>query len=290
MMTRFGALLCAAACLLPASLSAQARTMTIYVSVVDRNGKPAMGLTPSDFTIREDNVAREVLSVAPASEPLTVALLVDDSQAISNQTQMVREGAERFIKALAGKADIALITFGDRPTIVADYTPDQKRLLDAVGHIFPRPGAGAYFMDAILDVCKGFEKRKPARPVIAALMLENDHEFSNASYQQVLDQLDASGAALHVIAVGQPAAPSTDEIRNRNVVLSQGTEDTGGRRDQVLAQTAIPGAMAALADELTHQYVVTYARPDTLIPPTHVHVAVTRPGLTARARTQAPGQ
>jgi hypothetical protein len=46
--------------------------------------------------------------------------------------------------------------------------------------------------------------------------------------------------------------------------------------------------MRQLAAELANQYVVTYARPETLIPPEKVSVTVTRPGLTVRARTQAP--
>jgi VWFA-related protein len=276
----------------PSHLLAQAKPTSVYVSVVDGKGAPVTtALTPADFSVREDGVAREVLSVEPATDPLTVALLIDDTQAIGGgYTQMIREGAQRFIKALAGKGDIALITFGDRPTIVVDYTPEQKRLLDATARIFPRPGAGAYFMDAVLEICQGFRARKPERPVIAALMLENDHEFSNTFYKQVLDALDETGAALHVIAVGTPAAPSTDEIRNRNQVLSMGTSQSGGRRDQVLAETAIPGAMAELGDELAHQYKVTYARPDTLIPPGKIDISVTRPGLKARARTKAPGK
>ena len=44
--------------------------------------------------------------------------------------------------------------------------------------------------------------------------------------------------------------------------------------------------MKQLAAELLHQYVVTYARPDTLIPPEKIEVTVTKPGLTARARTR----
>jgi hypothetical protein len=181
-----------------------------------------------------------------------------------------------------------VITFGDRPTIVQDYTKDQKRLLDVVSRIFPQSGAGAYFDDAILDISRGFEKRNPARPVIAALLVEDPHEFSNRYYQQVLDELAKSGATLHVLALGQPSGSQTDELRNRNQVLALGTERTGGRREQLLAATAIPRAFTQLANELANQYVVTYARPETLIPPEKVSVSVTRPGVTVRARTQAP--
>lgn len=288
MKRRLSVLVIAAVCAAPAASFAQTKQVSVYASVLDASGRPVQGLTASDFKVREDNVAREVLSAAPATERLTIALLIDNTQAASGATQMIRDGARDFIKALEGKAEIAIITFGDRPTIAQDYTTDQKRLLDAAGRLFPQPGAGAYFDDAVLEVSRGLEKRNPPRPVIAALLVEDPHEFSNRFYQQVLDQLAKSGAALHVLALGQPSGSQTDELRNRNQVLALGTERTGGRRDQLLAATAIPGAMKQLADELANQYVVTYARPETLIPPEKVSVSVARPGVTVRARTQAP--
>ena len=41
-----------------------------------------------------------------------------------------------------------------------------------------------------------------------------------------------------------------------------------------------------LADELLNQYVVTYGRPESLIPPEKLEVRVKKPGLTARSRTR----
>lgn len=278
----------AAVCVWSPVVYGQAKPVSVYASVLDGNGHPVAGLTAADFKVREDNVAREVLSVKPATERLTVALLLDNSQAASGATQMIRSGARDFVTALAGKAEIAVITYGDRPTIVQDYTTDQQRLLDAVDHFFPQSGAGAYFGDAVYEVSRGLEKRDAPRPVIAALLVEDQHEFSNRYYQQVLDELATSGAALDVLALGQPSAAQTDELRSRDQVLALGTDRTGGRRDQLLAASSIPGAMKQLAEELANQYVVTYARPDTLIPPEKLSVTVTRPGVTVRARTVAP--
>jgi hypothetical protein len=279
------ALCCALA--VPASAGAQAKQTDIYVSVVDSKGDPATGLAAGDFRVREDGTVREVLKAGPATERLTVALLVDDSQAASPALQMIREAVDAFITSLDGKAEIALVSLGERPTIVVDYTTDQKKLREGAKRTFPRSGAGAYLMDAIVDVSRGFKKRETKRPpVIAVLMMENAVEFSNRHYDNVLAELSKGGGALHVVALGQPGGSLSDEIRNRDQVIAIGTERTGGRRDNVLALTAAESKMKQLAQELLNQHVVTYARPETLIPPEKIEVTVDKPGLTARARTR----
>jgi hypothetical protein len=79
-------------------------------------------------------------------------------------------------------------------------------------------------------------------------------------------------------------------MRNRNMVIAEGTARTGGRREQVLADSGLPGEMRELAEELLNQYVVTYSRPETLIPPERIEVTATKPGATVRAPTRVRGR
>ena len=69
----------------PPAHASDGRTRDIYVSVVDSKGVAVTGLTAADFTVREDGVSREVLRAVPATEPLDVVLLVDDSQAATQR-------------------------------------------------------------------------------------------------------------------------------------------------------------------------------------------------------------
>jgi hypothetical protein len=87
-----------------------------------------------------------------------------------------------------------------------------------------------------------------------------------------------------------PSSSMTDETRNLNALVAEGTKRSGGRRDQVLAISGIPDALSRVAGELLSQYVVTYGRPDKLIPPEKLQVTVSRPGVTVRARTRVPGR
>ena len=271
----------------PRASTSGARTRDVYATAIDSKGASVPGLTASDFAVREDRVAREVLKVGPATEPLQVALLIDDSQAATSMLQPLREGITDFIDALQGKAEIALITFGERPTTLVEYTNSAEQLKRGVGRVFPKSGAGPYLLDAIVDASRGLEKRKAARPVIVAVTVEGI-EFSNAHFESVLQALERSGATLYALAIGSPADSQNDEMRNRNMVLAEGPDRTGGRREQVLAESGLPGKLRQVAEGLLNQYVVTYGRPETLIPPQRIEVTSTRPGVTVRARTRLP--
>jgi hypothetical protein len=81
------------------------------------------------------------------------------------------------------------------------------------------------------------------------------------------------------------ASNETEEVRTRNRVIDVGTRTTGGRRDTLLAESSVEGAMSSLARELLAQYRVVYSRPDTLIPPEKLSIRATRPGVTVRSKT-----
>jgi VWFA-related protein len=270
--------------------ASDARTAQIYVSVLDSKGAAVPGLTVKDFTVREDGAAREVLKAEPATESMEIMLLVDDSQAATTAIPHLRDGLSRFVTRMQGKAKIGLVTVGERPTSVVEYTDDPAALKKGITRIFARPGSGAYLLDAIREVTRGMQKRETkARRAIIALTTEGV-EFSSLQHDRVLADLRASGATFHVLAIGSPADSTSDEMRNRNLVLSEGTKETGGRRDQLLTPMAISDRLDQVAGELLNQYLVTYGRPDRLIPPEKIAVATTRTDLTVRARTRVIGK
>jgi VWFA-related protein len=270
--------------------ASERRTREVYASVLDGSGKPVTGLTAADFVVREEGVIREVLKAGPATDGLAIALTVDDSQASTQLMQFIRDGLTAFVKRLDGKAQIALSAFGERPTPLVEYTDSAAPLQKGVQRLFAKNGGGAYFLEAMVELSRGIERREAPRKAIVALLAENGPEFSNLYSARVMDALKRSGATLHVLAIGRPSANDTDELRNRNTVIADGTSLTGGRRDQVLAESGLTDRMLQLADELTNQYVVSYSRPESLIPPEKIDVSVTKPGLTVRAPRRVSGQ
>jgi hypothetical protein len=265
--------------------SAQALQRSIYASVLNKEGAPVPELGPSDFVVREDNLAREVLRVEPATAPMQIALLVDNSARSSNNIRDIREATNEFIKGVTGnglKNQLAVIAVAERPTVMVDYATDQAKLLSGAGRLFTQTGSGAYLLDGIFETTQGFKKREASRPVVVAIST-NGPELSTRYHDQIIMALHGVGASFHVVMVGPPPTDViSSEGRERALTLSQGTDETGGRYDNVLAASALSDRLKQVANELTHQYLVTYARPQTLIPPEHVAITGKNPNFVVR--------
>lgn len=277
-----GILLAGLALTTPAHVRAQAQQRVIYASALNQDSAPVSGLGTADFVVREDKLAREVLAVAPSSDPMEIALLVDNSAASDPFVRDLREATSAFIDTIAAdptgaRHQISVITVGERPTIDTDYTLNLEQARKGTQRIFPMSDSGSYVLDGIIETSKRIKKRESSHPVIVAVMTAGP-ELSDRPYQAVLEPLKDSGAALHVVVVGRPLAGNHD----RDMVVDTGTRDTGGRYETVLTGTGLTPRLKQLAVELTHQYKVTYAHPQSLIPPDRVTVSGAKPGLTIR--------
>jgi hypothetical protein len=271
---------------------AQPRERVAYVSVVEaKTLAPVRDAGPEAIAIHEDGARREILRVTPASSPMPVALIVDNSQAAAATIPDLRKALAAFVNTIGGIGPVAIFTVADRPTILQEYTTSSKELLDATSRLFHAPSSGATLLDTISDVARGLAKREADRAAIVVVTGENV-EFSNLHYRDVLERLAESGAMMYAVVLANPAgSTATDEARNRATVLDRGPRESGGLRIDVLTSMSFESRLTVFAEMLKSQYRVTYARPDSLIPPEKIQISAAKPGLEAYgapARGQGP--
>src|SRR6187401_1052107 len=268
--------------LLSVAVFAQANERVLYVSAWDQKTRaPITGLGIDAFSVQEDGTRREVLRVTPASSPMPIAILVDNSQAARNHIAEIRRALTSFVRAVDNLGPISIIGIADRPTILTDYSTDLKQIDAGIGKVFAMPGSGATLLDAIVEVSKGLARREEDRVAMVMLTTENV-EFSTRHYQDVLEELRKGGAQMHAVILNTPAGTSlSDEARNRASVLDRGPRESGGTRTDVLASQAFQTKMLELAGILKSQHRVVYARPESLIPPDKIEVSATKPGAEA---------
>ena len=280
----------ALALLLSVAVFAQANERVLYVNAWNKDTRaPVTGLGPSDFAIEEDGRRREILRVTPATSPMPIAILVDNTQASQNRVSETRNAITAFTKELQGVGPIAIVGVADRPTILADYSTNPKQIEDGIGKIFAMSGSGATMLDAIVEVSKGLARREEDRMTIVALTADNI-EFSTRHYSDVLEELGKGGAMFHAVILNTPAGNRlNDETRNLASVMDRGPREHGGTRVDVLSSQAFEPKMKELALILKNQYRVVYARPQTLIPPSKIEVSSTKAGVEANG-SPARGQ
>lgn len=261
------------------SLLAQTRERTLFVSALDKDGKPVEGLGPDAFVVREDGNRREVLRVSRATEPIDVALLVDNSTAAEDEIVYMRNALSAFVARMAPKGQVAVVTLADRPTIRVDYTSDAPRLTQSVGSLFSQPNSGMTLLDAITEVAKGLAKRETPRAVIVPVFTDGT-EFTNTYHRDVVSALRGARAALHMVSIGQFYYREEHGTRERSFLLDLGPTESGGQRISLLTAMGLAPALERLATELLSQYKVVYSRPQSLIAPEKVSVSSARPELT----------
>jgi VWFA-related protein len=275
-MTRLLTLVFAALLIAPTvKARAQGEDRVIYTSVVTNDGEPVLDLSIKDFIVREDGQSREILSVARDNDPLQIALLVDNSAVMRNQLSDLRRALTAFVDATREGVQIALITLAERPTIAVGYTADHAALHKGIDKLFAF-AAGNYLLDGIAETSQGLAKRTMWRSVIVVIT-GTGPELSYRQYTEVLRFFREGGAALHVLNLGAMSGNA-----GREIVLSRGTAQTGGRYETIFSATGLPVKARQLAMEVSNQYRVTFARPERLVPPKTTEVAVKRADLKSR--------
>ena len=266
----------------------------VYIAATDEKGAPAADVTPQEVTVKEDGASRTVLDVHPATEPMQVVLLIDDSGPGINE---IREGVASFVRIVQDTAVVAIITTAKQNTVLVDFTSDRGALMNAINRLTSRTTTGGYLLDAIQESARTLVRREARRPVIVVLALEGT-EYSNVSAAHVLEDVRRSGAIVHVVSVGKPRMKTMtswsqrptdsihealDETLTRSSVFAESTRRSGGRLEQVGQATGIPTRLSEIAYELRDQLVVTYARPQSGKPPEKIEIAVKRRGVKVRA-------
>ena len=282
----------------PVSASSQSVERIVYASVLDRAGRPVTEVAAKDLTVRENNIDRDVRLVSRAIEPFDIAVLVDTSQDAEPFISDFRQGLLDFFRAMSDRHEIALIGFGQRPSILVDYTRDTRRLEAGVARISAQAGSGAYFMDSIIETSRSLRARERSRREVVVITSEG-RELSDRNSGDVFGEVQRSGIILEAFVVvgkrgvrpafeaGTPeralsAAIPDQPAHERAAALAEGIKGTGGRREDPVTAQALGAKLRELAARLNNQYRVIYEGPPRLTAPASIEIVTTRPDLRVR--------
>ncbi len=255
-----------------------AELRTIVVSISDDKGRPIQGLTADEVALIENGVARDVAELTLDARPLTLALLVDSSEAVGSAYRLnVVEAVLRFLSSLPPGTRYTVWTTGDRPTRILELTDTPGAAAMPLKRSYPT--GGSTMLDALVEAARDLRKLEGQRSAVVAVA-GSGIEFSNRSRERIVEEAQGGGTVFSVVQFEEGDAPF-ESRQSYDYVFSALTRKTGGLREFVLSSMGIEVALKKVASDLAAQYRLRYATlPE--IKERKLEVQVARQGARAR--------
>ena len=230
--------------------------VVLNITVTDKAGQYVPGLKLSDFTVFEDGTAVPVDSISGFSlheSPFASVVLIDTSGSMESRLSLARSAAIRFLDRLRVDDVAAVYKFDFKVERVQEFS--NSRDLAPMAYGLNARGMTA-LNDAILNGAKALAERPEKRKAIVVLSDGLD-TYSQASSEKALETALAVGATIYAVDMS-----STDYRHARGqqtaAVLKHFAERTGGRFVSTPGGPMLREAFANIADELGHQYTLSY--------------------------------
>jgi hypothetical protein len=249
-------------------------TRTVYFGATDSKGASITDLTAADITVKEGGKDRAVATLAAATGPLDMYVLVDD-----RGTGAYQGAVGQFLQTMVGHGKFAIAVMNPQPIKVADFIDDVEGLRAALGRLGQRGKVQTdtdQIIQAVSGAAKELQSRKSARPVIVVMTATGETALADR-VDSTLNDLKFSGASLNVVYY------TGVELGK---LLGDGPKQSGGVSVMAGSGTAIGPAVARIMDNLLHQYAVTYTLPEGVKPSDRFAIATTRKGVTLIAPTR----
>jgi len=258
--------------------------VVLNVTVTDKAGQYVKGLKASDFKVYEDGVEVKQNMIASFSlqeSPYAAVVLLDSSGSMEARFSLARSAAIRFLDGLRPEDVAAVYRFDSKVERVQEFSGGRD--LAPTAYAIRAKGMTT-LNDAIVEASKTLADRTEVRKAIVVLSDGMD-TFSKASGDKAVETALAVGASIYAVDMSSLEVGGTSG-RQSALSLKGFAEKTGGRFITTPGGPELRDAFTGIADELGHQYTISYRPANTKRDGKWrtLEVKVTRDDLVVRTR------
>src|SRR5215216_6227923 len=230
--------------------------VVLNITVTDKAGQYVKGLKPSDFKIYEDGVevpSNMIASFSLQESPYAAVVLLDSSGSMEARFSLARSAAIRFLDGLRPEDVAAVYKFDSKVERVQEFSGGRD--LAPIAYAIRARGMTT-LNDAIVEAAKTLADRTEVRKAIVVLSDGMD-TFSKASGDKAVETALAVGASIYAVDMSSLEVGGTSG-RQSALSLKGFAEKTGGRFITTPGGPELRDAFTGIADELGHQYTISY--------------------------------
>lgn len=237
--------------------------VSAIVSVLDEAGQPVSGLSAADFTLSENNfpVDEQLLTLAPAADPLNVTLLIDTSSRMAQPNNVTgvraldtaKDAATAFIETLKDGDQVAVYDFDSQARRQQEFTYDHNLAIDqGINRLDVGQAETACLPEALLQIIDSSAAAPPGpRLVIALTGSPVDETCPGATIDEVLEVATTASNSTSIFVVGFGSDLNQEELTR----LGDGS---GGRTLLAPDSTGLTDQLTAITTQLNNQYKLSY--------------------------------
>ena len=253
--------------------------VVLNATVLGRDGKFVSGLRRGDFRILEDGKEQKLASFSAEETPFAAAIVIDTSGSMDARLTLARSAAIQFLNGLR-EADVAAVyNFDYKVEQLQDFSPGRDLPPKAFGL---RAKTTTALNDAVLRAADDLTARPEKRRAIVVLS-DGGENASRASSDKALNHALAGGATIYAVNMSEEG-PTRDIVGSS--ILNNLAAKSGGQYISTPGGQKLRDAFAAILEELSHQYTLSY------VPSNRerdgkwraIDVKLTRPETTVRTR------
>lgn len=230
--------------------------VVLNLTVTDKSGQYVKNMKLSDFRIFEDGVEIDPSRIASFSlheSPYAAVVLLDSSGSMEARFSLARSAAIRFLDGLRPEDVAAVYRFDSKVERVQEFSGGRD--LAPTAYAIRAKGMTT-LNDAIVEAAKTLADRPEHRKAIVILSDGMD-TYSKASSDKAVESALAVGAS--IFAVDMTSIEMPGAARKQSAASLRGfAEKTGGRFIATPGGPALRDAFTGIADELGHQYTISY--------------------------------
>jgi VWFA-related protein len=276
----------------PPSFKGTTRTVAVWATVTNGQGRLVPNLNREDFGVDDDGKRQDLTVFANELQPITVVMLLDRSGSMKPNLELEEKAAEAFVRSMAIEDKARIGSFAKYVQIdPVDFTSDHDVLFNILRNELQSDGPTPLWN----AVDRGIDKLlvEQGRRVILVFTdgVDEPLNFSgkNKSLKDVMKRAEEQDVMVYAIGLagqngvhagfgGRPETQQPDEG------LPKIAAATGGGYFELTSARDLANTFLRVADELHHQYALGFT-PEKLDGKMHdITVHLSRPDLRARAR------
>jgi Ca-activated chloride channel homolog len=226
--------------------------------VTDSLNHPLTSLQKQDFTLYEGDSPQPIQYFNQEDSPISIGILFDTSGSMKKKFDMAQQALTEFFNNSNRDDDYFVITYSDKPELLADTTQSVEDIESNLAHVIPH--GNTPLLDAIY---LGLTKLKHSRYERRALLIISDggDNYSRYHAKEIRAMVQESEVQIYAMGIFSPFSLSIEDIKGKKL-LTQIAEATGGRATFLSSPERLPDVATAFSRELRSEYVLGYRLPE----------------------------